>query len=201
MGEVCGLAVGRVKEAWGSEETLILNVRPAGALERPGAGLTFRAADRSDGPRYARDIGTDSSLSFRSRLGPDVHCYLVEAGGRLLHATWVTTTAAWTREIGRYLAPPPGDAYVYESFTRADARGRGIYPFALAGIVSHLGASGTARVWVGVESHNAPSRRAIAKGGFSEAFELTYRRRLGRLSIDPPSGPMADIGHAFLGRL
>jgi RimJ/RimL family protein N-acetyltransferase len=112
----------------------------------------------------------------------------------------VTTTGAWTREIRAYLSPPLGDAYVYESFTRADARGRGIYPFALAGILTAMAASGIERVWVGVESDNVPSRKAIAKAGFEEAFTLHFERRWGRLKIDQPRGPHAEQARQFIKR-
>jgi RimJ/RimL family protein N-acetyltransferase len=118
----------------------------------------------------------------------------------VLHSSWVTTTGAWTREIRAYLAPPSGDAYVYESFTRADARGRGIYPFALAGILTAMSEQGLSKVWVGVESDNAPSRRAIAKAGFEEAFTLGFERRLGRLTIDEPHGPLAEQARHFVRR-
>lgn len=193
--EVAGLARDRVLEAHASRETLYLFRRAAGPLDRPGEGLTFRRATTDDALRYASDVGTDSPRTFRGRLGPDVTCYVVEMDDRLVHATWVTTTKAWTREIRGYLSPPEGDAYVYESFTRADARGRGIYPFALAGIVTDLGRAGIDTVWVGVEAKNLPSQRAITKAGFEKAFELHYRRRWGRFTLEQPQ---TDEGREFL---
>lgn len=199
-GEVLQLAASRLKEAWRSESELILNVKPAEPLVRPGDGLEFRRAVSDDGPRYARDIGTDTDKSFRFRLAPDVMCFVVESGGRFLHSSWVTTTGAWTREIRSYLTPPTGDAYVYESFTRADARGRGIYPFALAGILTAMADSNVARVWVGVESDNVPSRKAIAKAGFEEAFTLRFERRLGRLTIHEACGSQAEQARHFVRR-
>jgi hypothetical protein len=200
--EVLALAVHRLREAWHSQNRLILNVRTAEPLEHPGVGLSVRRAAAEDGPRYARDIGTDTEKSFRARLAPDVMCFLVEDGHRFVHASWVTTTGAWTREIRAYLAPPAGDAYVYESFTRADARGRGIYPFALAGIVSAMARTGIENIWVGVEADNAPSVRAIAKAGFREAFTLDFERRLGRLKVEEPRGPLAGQARHFVrGRL
>jgi hypothetical protein len=197
-GEVLSLAGHRLKEAWSSEETLILNVRAAAEVDRPGEGLTFRRAGVDDAEKYARDIGTDSAKSFLARLAPDVRCYVVEGEGRFLHSSWVTTTGAWTREIRAYLTPPDGDAYVYESFTRADARGRGIYPFALAGILTALSADGVQHVWVGVEANNTPSRKAIAKAGFAEAFTIGFRRRLGRLTLKEPSGPRTEQARHFV---
>ena len=198
IAEVTDLATGRLKDAWSSEETLILLVRDAGPLDRPGPGLSFRRAEPADAERYARDVGTDSARTFKARLAPDVMCFIVEDGDRLLHASWVTTSGAWTREIQALLAPPPGDAYVYESFTRADARGRGIYPFALAGMLTYLAEAGITRVWVGVESSNEPSRRAIAKAGFEEGFRIKFCRRHNRLAVSPPQGPLAHEGSSFL---
>lgn len=146
----------------------------------------FREASVSDATRYARDIGTDSAESFSRRLAPDVRCFVIDDGDALVHASWVTTTGAFTREIGRHLCPPPGDAYIYESFTRAETRGRGLYPKALRGIVRWCARNGIARVWVGVEESNEASRRALAKGGFEVVFRLAYGRRLGRLTLRPP---------------
>lgn len=168
------------------------------AVSPSGHGLTFREAGPEDGESYARDIGTESPATFRARLAPDVQCFVVEADDRLVHSTWVTTTGAWTREIGSYLCPPDGDAYVYESFTRADARGRGIYPFALAGILEAMASLGIGRVWVGVESCNQASRRAIAKAGFEEGFRVAYRRSKGLLTIDPATGSLNSEASLFI---
>jgi RimJ/RimL family protein N-acetyltransferase len=197
-GEVLRLAAQRLREAWHSENELILNVRRAVHVKSPAEGLTFREARPSDGARYARDIGTDTEKSFQARLAPDVRCFLAEDDERILHSSWVTTTGAWTREIRAYLRPPEGDAYVYESFTRADARGRGIYPFALAGILTALAEDGIANVWVGVEADNIASRKSIAKAGFEETFTLRFERRLGRLTVDEPRGPRAEQARHFV---
>lgn len=172
--------------------------RDRGPLEREAAGLTFRQATVADAAAYARDIGTDSRFSFTARLRADVYCFVVESNGRLLHSSWVTTSAAWTREIKAYLTPPAGDTYIYESFTRADARGRGLYPFALAGIVTWADATGKERVWVAVEAGNEASRRAIGKAGFEEAFTLPFFRRLGRVTIGPIDGPKAALAAEFV---
>jgi RimJ/RimL family protein N-acetyltransferase len=198
--EVFSLALQRAREEIHSGDTLLFLVRPATHETREGPGLHFKQATPEDADRYARDIGTDSATTFRSRLTPGTRCCLVEDGDKILHASWVTSEASWAREIRGWLVPPPGGAYVYESFTRSDARGRGIYPFALANIVSILADEGSSEVWIAVEADNAPSRRAIDKAGFTFAFELEYRRRWGRLTIDPPRGPRAKDGATFVRR-
>ncbi len=139
--EVAGVARSRASEWLRSEDELIMLVRPAAAPApelRHDPGLTSRRATAADAELYARVIGTDSAATFRRRLTDTTHCVLVHLGDELLHASWVTTGAAWTREIAAYLVPPAGDAYVYESFTRPQARGRGVYPFALVPIVRAL---------------------------------------------------------------
>ena len=198
--EILDLAVSRVKENLASADELIVFVRDATDDDVDIDGFDFRRARPEEGELYARDIGTDSPSTFRARLTERTRCYIVEFEGRLVHASWVTLSAAWTRELRAYMKPPPGDAYVYESFTRSDARGRGVYPFALRRISSALAVEAIDRVWVAVEADNPSSVRAVTKADFREAFRIVYRRRFGVLKIDEPHGPMADIGRTFLNR-
>jgi GNAT superfamily N-acetyltransferase len=198
--EVLSLAGGRVKEWFSSSDDLVMFVRDAIAEAPDRDDLTFTRAVPSDGARYAIDIGTDSATTFATRLSDDTHCFLVSDGETLLHASWVTTGGAWTRELRAYLVPPGDDAYIYESFTRSDARGRGVYPFALANILEWGATTGIGRLWVAVEEHNPPSLRAVGKAGFQEAFRLPFSRSLGRLRIGAPTGPQAGAARAFLSR-
>ena len=190
----------RTKEWFSSSDDLVMFVRIAVSDRPERDDLTFRVASVAEGPRYARDIGTDSAATFARRLSERTHCFIVDDGTTILHASWVTTAGAWTRELRAYLIPPTGDAYVYESFTRADARGRGVYPFALANILAWATSAGIGRVWVAVEEHNPASLRAVTKAGFEEAFRLRFSRRFGRLTIGTASGPLADAAAGFLSR-
>jgi ribosomal protein S18 acetylase RimI-like enzyme len=193
--EVVDLAGHRVREFIHSEDRLILFALDlAGHLpQRPAPpGATFRRAHLEDAVAYARDIGTDSEASFRARLSNETRCYLVVTGDLIVHASWVTTSLAWTRELRRYFRPPPGEAYIYESFTRAEVRGKGVYPFALGAVAEDLRSNGITRAWVGVEAGNAPSIKAVRKAGFEAGFEVGYRRRLGRLVVGRPRGPLAS---------
>lgn len=203
--EVAALAIERVREAIWSDDQLIFFVRPAGGEVPDSAtwsGLVFRRAGPADARSYAADIGTDSAATFERRLSDGTRCYLVLEGPKILHSTWVTTTASWVREIGRYFRPPPGDAYVYESFTRSDARGRGVYPFALHHIARDLTDEDVTRVWVAAEADNAASIRAISKAAFARSFAIAYRRRMGRLLVSSLVGPGAgDCAGCFVRKL
>ncbi|MGH2791632.1 MAG: hypothetical protein ACRDJ0_11735 [Actinomycetota bacterium] len=183
VGEVLALGRERVRQYISSSEELIILARSSGGPSPPANDLRFQDATAADGARYARDIGTDSAFTFAARLSDDTHCFLVSSGEKILHATWVTTRAAWTRELHGYFVVPPGDCYVYESFTRGDARGMGVYPFALKSICVWASAEELRRVWVGVEATNGPSLRAVGKAGFEPESSITFRRNVGRLEV------------------
>lgn len=196
--EVALLTWSRTKEEISSGETLHFLVKETSPNAPTSDDLSFRAATDADAERYARDVGTDSPQTFRSRLTPRTRCFVVEADDRFVHASWVTTERSWAREIRGWLVPPHGDAYIYESFTHPDARGRGIYPFALASILATLCSEGVRRAWIAVEEHNPPSRRSIDKAGFTFAFAISYRRKLGRFTLYPATGPEAQVGQTFV---
>ena len=201
MADIVRLTSERLVENLSSSETLIVFVRSVTGERLPVEGAALRRAGAEDAERYERDIGTDAAETFARRLSETTRCYVVEAEGRLLHASWVATRAAWTRELRAYFRPPPGDAYVFESFTRSDARGRGIYPFALRELCHELSTEGFTRVWVAVEVDNPSSLRAVTKAGFEEAWRITYRRRLGILTVSPPVGDGARVeGHEWIAR-
>ena len=185
--EPLALAVQRLRAGISSADRLIILVRPAGG-DPPQRADELRCvrATHADAEDYARAVGTDSPRTFRERLTDTTWCYLVRARGSIVHATWCTTSAAWTRELRAHLAPPPRDAYVYESLTLPAVRGQGVYPFALSAIAADLGRSGIGQVWVAVEASNRPSLRAVEKAGFEPHSEIGFRRRWGRVTVDPP---------------
>jgi GNAT superfamily N-acetyltransferase len=161
-------------------------------------GVQIRRATPADAEAYARDVGTDSRTTFVGRLGKGTECYLALEGDVIVHASWVTTRAAWVGELGRYFTPSPSSAYVYESFTTPSARGRGIYPAVLEHIAGTLSQSGIDRLWIGVGADNVPSIRAIEKGGFVPAFEVGFEIRWGRIDIPTVSGPRSNEAEALV---
>lgn|GEM_PF-1515065 len=184
----------RIKGGIHSQGVLIFLVRDLGGTVAPPVpeGMAVRRATAADDRSYARDIGTDSPTTFRRRLSASTGCWLLLERDRILHATWTTTGAAWAGEIRRFFRPPDGDIYIYESFTRPEARGRGAYPLILGHVCGDAAAAGLTRAWIGVEKHNEPSMRAITKAGFRPALEIEFGRRWGRLRVGQPHGPRAD---------
>lgn len=158
---------------------IVYSIDPATAVAAALSGASFRTADGGDAARYARAVGTDSATTFVRRLGPTGRCFIVDMDDRIVHASWFTTSTSWVGEMGAYLVFPPRHGYVYESFTHPRARGRGLYPFALAHICRSVAAEGCPRVWIAIEDHNASSRRAVEKAGFEAVYSIVFERRLG----------------------
>ncbi len=94
-------------------------------------------------------------------------------------------------ETRRYLHPPDGVIYIFESFTRPQARGRGIFAFAIEAICTDFPER---EVWIASTAGNRPSLRAIEKAGFSPRFEVLVRRRLGRTRLQQPPEAQSWFG-------
>lgn len=188
-GELVSLAAERLRETLHSERELVffaVDTATVPRLERED--LTFRRAVEEDGASFAEEIGTDSPRTFAARLSEREECYLVLLSNRIVHSSWVTKDAAWTRELRAYVRPPAGGAYVYESFTAPAARGKSAYPYALSNIAADLVGDDVSYLWVAAEADNQPSLRAITKAGFAQRARVGYRRSLGKLAIhDLPS--------------
>ena len=188
----------RLSSWWSSSDVLIVLSRPADADFTPQPDLQFRPCSPDDAEKYARDIGTDTRETFAHRLTHHTDCFVVESNGRFVHASWAARERVFVGEIGKYFLPPRGSAYVYESYTRPEARGKGIYPYALSGIASELSSGGVEELWIAVEASNTASRRSISKASFEIRFEVPFSRRFGRLTVDlsevtmPAGGEISD---------
>lgn len=195
--EVLKLGIDRAAEEFFSESALIMFCAdPLGIEPREVPGAVTRRAAPDDGEAYARDIGTDTAATFRARLSDATGCYLVELDDRLVHASWVTATGSWAREVRAYIRPPAGHCYIYESWTSPDVRGRGIYPFALGGIGADAVRKGWKLMWVAVENDNEGSVKAVTKAGFQPSFTIGTIRRFGRVEVRVPKdlpGPAPTI--------
>jgi GNAT superfamily N-acetyltransferase len=166
------------------DRTLVVLQRPTGGREAVPAGIEVREATGDDGAGYERNIGTDSAVTFRRRLStPGGSCWLALAGDAIVHASWVETEAAWVGEVSRYFVVPAGDGYIYESFTRPEMRGRGVYPAVLTAIAAALRPRGLNRLWIAAEQDNRPSLRAMEKAGFVPVSEIRMRLRVGRTTV------------------
>jgi GNAT superfamily N-acetyltransferase len=151
--------------------------------------MRIREAEPADASAYERDVGTDLAATVKSRLAsPTSSCWLAEKDGGIVHSSWMETEAAWVGEADRFFVVPSGDAYIYQSFTRPEMRGQGVYPAVLRTISARSASRGIRRLWIAAERTNLSSLRAIEKAGFVRSFEIVVRRRLGRTVVTVPAG-------------
>ena len=112
------------------------------------AGLHFFAADLSDPPaapalNESMSIGpassTEAEALMMDRSGEEVareidrrfsrgdRCLAIRAAdGTILHTRWLTANPTHIPEIDRYLVPQIGQLYMFDGYTRAEARRRGV---------------------------------------------------------------------------
>jgi ribosomal protein S18 acetylase RimI-like enzyme len=171
------------------DTVLVVLQRPTGGSASEVPALSIREARDEDAAAYERDIGTDLADRVRQRLAsPGSSCWIALRGSRIVHASWVVTQSAWVGEADRFFVVPPGDAYIYESFTAPNMRGRGVYPAVLTTIAARLGDRDLTKLWIAAERTNHSSLRAIEKAGFTHTFEIEIRRRWGRTEVTVPPG-------------
>lgn len=100
-----------------------------GGLPQPAASraVELRQATEADLPRLVFDGKPTSAAALAERFRQGHLCFVaIDAGGRVTHARWVSTDRAHVPELDADVVMPPGEAYMYDGYTRPEARGTGI---------------------------------------------------------------------------
>jgi ribosomal protein S18 acetylase RimI-like enzyme len=114
-------------------------------------------------------IAAASGLSasvVAARLVGGAHWAGLAHDGEVASTGWISTGSAYVGEIGCWLTPASGEAYVWDFRTLPRFRGHGFYPALLRAVVHRLGEAGTQRIWIGAEWQNWQSIVGIAHAGF-----------------------------------
>ena len=128
-----------------------------GALRRARPStLTVRAASVDEIDRLldcchpARDPAT-----LKERFGRGDQCFVAEdAGGRLMHTGWVTTSRAHIPELDLDVIMRAAEAYLYDAWAPPDRRGNGAFGLVLDEIFARLQAAGFSRAYSYVRGDN-----------------------------------------------
>lgn len=107
-----------------------------------------------------------SAGDVAQRLARGAHCLGLRRDYELASTGWVSTRSAWVGEIGCWLTPSRGEAYVWDFWTQPRFRGNGLYLALLRESVHRLGEAGIERIWIGAEWQNWRSILGIAHAGF-----------------------------------
>ena len=112
-----------------------------------------------DGGDPDQDVGT---LERRFRRG-DRAFGAIDTTGRICHVRWVSATRVHIPEIDRDIVLHPRQAYLYNGYTRRDARRRGIDGLVRLAIFETLRSEGFTRVCSYVRTDNAAGLRAASR--------------------------------------
>ena len=101
-----------------------------------------------------------------SRLEKGGHCYTYVEDGLLVHYGWLVDRQERMPidDVHQSWTLPSGSAVAYDFYTHPRCRGRGIYSSSLGHVIRDaVTIPGCKRLYIGVRSDNAPSRRVIEK--------------------------------------
>jgi len=115
-------------------------------------------------------MGPDGDL-VASRLARGCRCFGVWREGQLAGYGWLSAEAEWIGELQLEIKPGAGEAYIWNCFTLAPHRRRGVLRALLAGIRAQAQSEGMKRVWIG--SVAIPAERAFGPSGFNPALAMT----------------------------
>lgn len=139
-----------------------------GQWETPDApaGIAVRLARPSELPRLVSgrppEPGLPDRFGKRFRRG-DLCIVAVEADGAVARSSWVTAAATWIPELDMEIVLRPGEAYLYDGYTRPDARRRGIDGAVRCFVFDRLRAAGFTRVYSYCRGDNGPALRAARR--------------------------------------
>jgi ubiquinone/menaquinone biosynthesis C-methylase UbiE len=166
------------------------------------AGLHFFAADLSDRPASpglpeSMSIGpasiNDAEALMMDRSGEEIareidqrfsrgdRCLAIRAtDGTILHTRWLTANPTHIPEVNRYVVPQSGQLYMFDGYTRAEARRRGVDSAMRLFIFRLARDEGMRQVLSYVHSENSTGLKAAQKLQ-SEVGKVSYVTLLGRL--------------------
>ena len=105
------------------------------------------------------------------RLARGCRCFGAWIEDDLAGYGWLSTGPEWIGELELEIKPGEGEAYIWNCFTLAHHRRRGVLRALLAGIRARAQDEGMKRVWIG--SVAIPAERAFGPSGFNPALAMT----------------------------
>lgn len=114
--------------------------------------------------RASYNVESKHEKIFRNALAEGETCFTAWSNGALAFYGWVQfrerRPGGWMR-----LRLPPSSAFIYRCFTRAEFRGKKIYPAAISNLLPDLAANGIHNVFIDHATNNVPSAKGISRLG------------------------------------
>lgn len=155
---------------FGAWQTLVFFQRDASADipdVRAAAPIEARIAGGDDlrGHRAAMEAAGVQWDRIELRIAQGDVAAIALSQGRLVHASWLTITAAWIPELRANIRPGPEEVYAYDGFTLPEMRGAGVQPVVAREILRWARGQGRNRVTFYVRGSDPSAARIAAKMG------------------------------------
>jgi len=112
----------------------------------------------------AEAMGDEGDL-VATRLARGCRCFGAWIDGELAGYGWLSTKTEWIGEVELEITPGAREGYIWNCFTLADQRRRGVLRSLLAGIRACANDEGLKRLWIG--SVAIPAEKAFGPSGFT----------------------------------
>ena len=143
-----------------------------------GLSLCIEMLETSDVDHYVAFRPETTRAQILDRLRSAQACFVARREGRIVSACWSTTRPAWNEFLNREIGVAEGDVYLFDAFTLAACRGRGISPALCVQQLRHFRRLGLRRAIRATLPENVPALHAHAKTGF-HAYALLRTLRVG----------------------
>ena len=154
----------------------------AAATRYQGAALpaeyTFRRADAADLPACALLAGVPLD-DYRRRHQRGDPCYVILCRERPVHLAWLHFGPCYVRGLGLFVEALAAECYLYNVFTAAGHRGKGLYKIGQQKIIGLLAAQGITRIRQLVALDNTVPLATLPKLGYAATDLIRYRRLCG----------------------
>lgn len=137
-----------------------------------------------------------------ARLGRGCRCFGAWLDGELAGYGWLSTKPEWIGELELTITPLDDEAYIWNCFTLAHLRRRGVLRALLSGIRGRAHDQGFHRLWIG--SVAIPAEKAFGPSGFTPALAFASELIVGYrwVQVRPAAGAdpaLVDAAHHAVG--
>jgi GNAT superfamily N-acetyltransferase len=146
-------------------------------------------------------MGDEGDL-VAARLARGCRCFGAWLEGELAGYGWLSTKTEWIGELELEITPRAGEGYIWNCFTLANQRRRGVLRALLAGIRARAHDEGFTRLWIG--SVAIPAETAFGPSGFTPTLVFSSEVITGYrwLQVRPVAGAdpaLVEAAHHAVG--
>ena len=155
------------------------------------------ARDEADLAAVADAMGAEGDLA-RGRIERGCRCFAAWTAAGVAGYGWLSPGREWIGEVGLEIAPPAGEAYVWNCVTLPGWRRRGVFRALVHELCRTAAAEGLRRLWIA--SLEGTAEAAVVDAAFQPVLHIDLDGVGARAVLAPDVGAAAaDAGCRALG--